>query len=209
MSKSAIARGASMAASVWYKLDKQVKAMGGTDDAIHNLDKQVGESLLNTIAELLVKAELKTRSCFPITVDYAKSLGDMILSGNYVEVNPNISAVNFPLGFSQIIVDTEIILVSFDHNISSDDVVEELAKLGLEPAKLEHAAAFGAKYPLAQCEHPIAFLGSIWTDDNGDRQVPCLGNWGSERMLDLSGWTNMWPREYRFAAVRKSLANAL
>ncbi len=85
--------------------------------------------------------------------------------------------------------------------------------MGLEPAKLEHATAFGATYPDVQREYPIVFPGSSWVDPRGHRCVPCLGFWVGyvpclgfwvvRRRLSLGWWDLGWGREYRCAAVRK------
>ncbi len=208
MSKSAVARGASMAASVWSKLDGKVKAKGGTKDAIHVLDTPDGDGLLDAIADLLVKAELKTRNRFPVTVDYAQPLADQIWEGKYGSANEYITSANFPLTGTGV-VESEIILVHFDRDISSDDAVAELNRMGLEPAKLEHATAFGAKYPDVQREYPIVFLGSSWVDPRGDRRVPCLDGWDDRYGLHLGRWHVGWSDLYRFAAVRKVPAPAL
>lgn len=140
---------------------------------------------------------------YPITVDHTKSLADMIATGNYGYVNPNITVANFPITGTGV-MEEEIILVHLDRDIGSDDAVRELNEMGLEPARIEHATAFGAKYPDVQREYPVVFLGSVWTSSGGDRDVPSLGDWGARRDLLLGDWDVGWARPYRFAAVRKS-----
>lgn len=201
MAKSPVARGASMAANVWSKLDLAVKAKGGTEDALHNLDKDDGAPLVDVIADILVKAELKTRNRFSITVDYSKSLDQMVAAGNYNYANPNIVAANFPITGTGV-VEKELILVHFDRFIESDDAVRELNEMGLEPAGIAHATAFGAKYPDVQREYPVVFLGSGWVGPRGNRCVPCLDEDSRERSLYLDDWLE-WYAHYRFAAVRK------
>jgi len=157
-----------------------------------------------------VKAELKTRNRFPVSVDYTGLTKDpdawlagQIAAGQYGYANEHITAANFPISGTGV-VESEIIFVHLDRDISSDDAVAELNRLGLEPAKLEHATAFGAKYPDVQREYPIVFLGSSWVLPSGDRRVPCLGGWDGGRRLGLRWWRDGWTRSYRFAAVRKS-----
>jgi len=216
MSKSMLARGASMAADVWGKLDTKVQAKGGTTDALHILAKEEGDALLEVIADLLVRAELKTRNRFPVSVDYTGLtknpdawLAGQIAAGHYSYVNEHITVANFPISGTGLpagqagVVETEIILVSFDRDISSDYAVAELSRMGLEPARLEHATAFGAKYSDVQREYPIAFLGSSWVHSDGRRSVPCLDRWLGRRKLYLRWWPVDWPRRCRFAAVRK------
>lgn len=203
MGKSAIARGASMAADVWGKLDDRVKAKGGTEDAMHILAKDEGAPLLDVIADILVKAELKTRKRFPVEVDYAKSLADMVKAGKYDYASDNIVAKNFPIEGTGV-VETELVLVHFDRDIGSDAAIKELEQMGLVPCKIEHLLALGAKHPDLQREYPIICLGSSWVGSGGDRDVPYLSDWRAGRRLDLDWFGSRWGRYCRFAAVRKS-----
>ncbi len=139
---------------------------------------------------------------YPVTIDYRKPLDEMVKAGRYNYANPDITAEHFSIqGEGEVAV--ELVLVHFDHNIESDDAVAELNRLGLEPARLEHACAFGEKYPDVQRQFPIVFLGSVWSDAFGDRHVPCLDDWSGRRGLYLDCWVGEWGRDYRFAAVRK------
>lgn len=217
MAKSAVARGASMAASVWSKLDGKVKARGGTEDAIHILDKPEGDALLDSIAEQLVEAELKTRDRFPITINYhGLTLEHMIAECGCDYNNPNITAANFPITpvvvtdadvvesdskTGKLVVEEEVIIVHFNKYISSENAITELAKMGLEPARIEHALAFGKKYPNAQRKYPIVFLGSSCVI-YGNRHVPYLCRHDSLRCLYLNFFDFVWFGSYRFAAVR-------
>jgi len=201
MAKSAVARGASMAASVWGKLDGKVKARGGTEDAIHILDKpEEGDALLDSIAEQLVEAELNTRDRFPVSIDYGLTLEQMIAECTCDYTNPNITTVNFSITGTGV-VEEEVIIVHFNKYISSENAIAELAKMGLEPAGLVHALAFGKKYPNVQRRFPIVFLGSSCLV-NGHRCVPCLYGSGSGRDLRLYYFDGDWHGHCRFAAVR-------
>jgi hypothetical protein len=195
--------GAGMAADVWTRLDRAVKAKGGVDEDLHLLARDEGQAMIDQIADLLVKAGAATRNAYPVTVNYAVSLADMIVAGKYDYANEYITATNFPIqGEGE--VNTEVVLVHFNRDISSEAAVTELAQMGLEPAKLEHLLAFGSKFPEIQREFPIVALGSSWVDSRGGRRVPCLGRWYAERRLFLYCWDGEWPGRYRFAAVRKS-----
>ena len=201
MSKSAVAHGASMAASVWSKLDEAVKAKGGTEDALHVLDKKEGAPLIDVIADILVKAELKTRIRFPTTVDYRQSLADMVAAGKYDYANEHIVAKNFPIT-GEGTVETELILVHFDHDISSEDAVKEMEQMGLEPAKVEHLMAYGAQHWDGKPKL-VAALGSSRVCPRGYRYVPYLLGWRGGRGLGLLDWGDDWAAVYRFLAVCK------
>lgn len=202
MGKSAIARGASMAADVWSKLDAKIKEKGGTEDALHVLAKEEGAPLLDVIADLLVKAELKTRNR-SVEVNYAKSLADMVKAGKYDCANENIVAKNFPIEGTGV-VETELVFVHFNRDIGSEAAIKELEQMGLVPCKIEHLLALGAKHPDLQREYPIICLGSSWVVSDGRRGVPCLSYWFAGRRLRLRWFDREWARYCRFAAVRKS-----
>lgn len=205
MSKSAIARGASMAADAWNRLDAKVQAKGGTEETLHILVKDEGDILLDAIADLLVKAELKTRNrCFTVMVDYSTSLAEMVAAGKYDYANENIVAKNFPIsGTGTGTVEEEVILVHFKWFIESEDAIREMVEMSLEPAPIEDLLSFGAQYPDLQREFPIVCLGSSWVDPSGHRCVPCLGLWDRGRGLDLR-WFEIGRRgSCRFLARRK------
>jgi len=140
-----------------------------------------------------------TQKTFPITVDYNRTLEQMIAACACGYNNKNITAANFPISGTGV-VEQEIILVDFDHDVESDEVVRELAAMEptLEPARIEHALAFGEKYPDVQCDRPVVFLGSVW----GSR-VPYLSRWHDERKLSLDAGPGGWSRSCQFAAIRK------
>ena len=137
---------------------------------------------------------------FRITVDYGKSLAEMILAGHYDWTNSNITEKRFPVkGSGKVELDLE--LVHYDHNFSSDDAVKEMAKRGLRPATIEELLAFGVKYPEEQLKFPVVALGSSARVDGG-RHVPFLSRDGAERDLNLGWWDGGWRGGYRFLAVR-------
>lgn len=46
---------------------------------------------------------------------------------------------------------------------------------------------------------------SIWTNRDGNRNVPYLDNWNGKRKLNLNWFENRWNDNCRFAAVRNCL----
>lgn len=139
---------------------------------------------------------------FPVTVDYSKTLEQMIADGKYDWENPGINAKNFPMegkGTST----ANIELVHFNRNVDSNGVLRELDNMGLRPATLPELLAFGAKYPEKQREFPIVAHGSVWRYSRGRRIVAYLSCDGDGRGLNLDRLENGWYAGCRFAAVRK------
>lgn len=204
MSKSTVARGASMAASVWGKLDAEVKAQGGSEEDLHLLDKQSGQALITIVATLLVKAGAVARNMYRITVNYALSLPDMIAAGKYPEgaVNQNITVDNFPVK-GEGAVDLDAVLLHPNRDIKTDDALKEMDQLGLRPATLPELLAFGAKYPDIQLQFPIVELADVWVSPRGHRCFAYLHGWDGRRRVRLLYGDGGWPAHCRFLAFRK------
>ncbi len=199
---SAMVSGAGMAADVWTRLDKAVKAQGGTDEDLHLLAREEGQAMIDQIAWLLVRAGAASRNVFPVTLDYGQSLDQMIAAGNYDYRNDYITAENFPVN-GEGKVTTQLVLVHFNRDISSEGAIKEMGQMGLMPAKTEHLLAYGGQYWQRDPELVVA-LGSSWVNPDDDRRVLCLGSWSAGRDLRLDWFGREWNRHCRFAAVRKS-----
>lgn len=100
-------------------------------------------------------------------------------------------------GMKHIVVE----VVLFDHVVSSEEVVEELAHRGLRPATIAEELAFAAAHPKKQRRNPIVALGSI-ARVGSERCVPCLYEEEGKRGLHLTWWGSAWGIHYRFLAVR-------
>jgi len=199
---SELARGASMAADVWHKLDKKVKEKGGTDDAMHRLACAEGDAILDMFASHLVKVEAVQNNRHPVKMKHA-SLQEAIDAGKYDYANDDITAKHFEMPDGEIVVDTEIVLFHPDREIESDDAIAEMEQFGLRPATLTELLAFGETYPETQREFPIICLGSSWVNADGHRYVPYLEYWNDGRSLYLNWFDFEWYDYCRFAAVRK------
>lgn len=195
---SQLARGASMAADVWQKLDRRVKARGGTDEDMYRLANKEGESILDMVADHLVKVGAVQRNRYPVQSKH-NSFQEAIAAGKYEFVDDYITAEHFKLE-GEIVVDTELVLYHPNRDIESDDVVKELDQVGLRPATLQELCAFGEKYSDIQREFPIVALGSVCVDPNGDRSIPCLVR-DVERKFGLVYWDGEWGPDCRFLAA--------
>lgn len=204
MGKSDLARGASMAAGAWGRLDAQIKELGGTPEALHILARDEGLPLVRSVAELLVSAELKTRDRFQLAVDYDKSFGRMVADCKCgTNVNADIIGEHFPVTGNGV-HEYEVIVVTFGKRISDDDVTAEFAGMDLEDARLEHLCALAAKYPELQRQFPIAARGSSWVSpSSGYLMYAYLSEWNDERELGVVHVDGDWNDSWRFLALRK------
>lgn len=98
--------------------------------------------------------------------------------------------------------EVDMVLVEFDHDPTSEEVIAEFARQGLERPTEEDALRFGEKYPDEQKKYPIVFLHEPWQDPDGDLSVLVLSFGGRERWLDYGWFDGRWDRDCRFAARR-------
>jgi len=139
---------------------------------------------------------------YTITINYDKTIGQLIKVGKFGWKNDDITSKNFP-SVEKGLVGVAIYLFNFDRDISSEDVIAEMNKQGCRPATLKELMELGAQYPDLQRKNWIVALGSTWRDSDGGVLVPCLSGSEGVRNLRLNWWGGGWDSGWRFAAVRK------
>lgn len=139
---------------------------------------------------------------YPVTVDYSKSLKQMIKAGKYDRVNEDISYKNFKLA-GVLSATKDVFLMSYDETMSSEEVEKDLDKKGMRACILPELLALGAQYPELQKEHYIVALGSRGLHPGGSGYVPGLFEVNGRRWLGIYWYGSQWNQNYRFAAVAK------
>ncbi len=185
-------------------LVKALQQRGGDADAIfRKLVKPEGESLINQIAELIINGgKVVVRETVKVTVDYSRTLAQMITAGKYDWDDKDITQERFLLtGMGK--QEKEITFFHFDRNMESDDVIAAMEKEGFRPADPEDVLAVGEQHSQLQRKYPIIALGKVWRDPGGRRSVVCLRECDSMRWLLLYWYGRSWFARCRFAAVRK------
>ena len=179
-----------------------------------HLRRELGEKLAKALfssdnteavrmfASTLLQAAQADPQEYPVTVDYSKTLAEMISAGHYNGGNDEITAENFPFD-GEGTVEVEVQLVHLNRVASTDEVLAHLEVNGLRPATLAELLAFGAANPDVQREFSVVALGSSWVSRLGARNVPYLYRRGAKRNLSLYGHGDQWNEICRFLAVRK------
>jgi hypothetical protein len=188
--------------TVLQSLIDKLKQRGQSENDIIRIVDVQGDALLDKCADLMTEAARQPREVFQLSVNYDLSIEDAVEAGDYQAVNASFTSKNFPSsqhGQAQL----EIILIRFELRMTSENVLNELDKQGLRPAKLPEFLAFGAAYPEVQRSFSVVGLGSECMDRRGYRSVPCLYEASEGRYLDLHWWDDGWYSYSRFAAVRK------
>lgn len=208
--KSEFLSGFGMAIEIFKAMADAVLRRGGSDEDLRRV--AVDEDLSDQIAALIVgKGETEaTRAAISHIVDVYKlvirrsrPLADQIAAGRYDWIDPGINRQNFPGAEGNTDEEAEVVLFHFNRVMSSDAVIEEIAKEGYEPEELPGLLAFGATKPELQRQFPIIALGSVWVDPYGYRRVSSLDVHSGERGLYLCQYAYEWSGHCRFLGRRK------
>lgn len=108
---------------------------------------------------------------YRITVGDGRSTEELVEAGKYGYAHSQVVTENFParqFGGNRV---WEVVLLSFDRDVSSEEATQEVAGLGLERPHYEDALYFGIEFPDAQLEGPVAFLHDPWFGWYGRRGI--------------------------------------
>ena len=139
---------------------------------------------------------------YRIIVGDGRTTEEHVEAGNYGDAHTQVVTENFParqFGGNRA---REVVLLSVDHDVSSDEATKEAAGLGLESPYYEDALYFGIAFPDVQLQGPVAFLHYPWFGFYGRRDVLCRWNNAGRKELGLERFDNPWTQDYRLAFVR-------
>lgn len=140
---------------------------------------------------------------YRITTGDGRSTEELVQAGSYGYAHSCVTSENFPARHFGGRRAREIVLLEFDHDVTSEEAIAQAVQLGLERPMYEDALYFGMAYPDVQRERPVVFLHDPWFGFSGRRDVLCLWSNASRRELGLEGFDDPWSRNYRFAFVRR------
>ena len=119
---------------------------------------------------------------YHITLADERSTEELMAAAKYGYCHSQILSDNFPAIPFNGETPREIVLLTFDRPMSSEDAIAEVAKQDLERPYYEDVLSFGIKYPEAQLETPVAFPNDPWLGNHGRRDAICL--WRNEGGLE-------------------------
>lgn len=163
-----------------------------------------GGELQSSIVETIKK--LARRVIYRLTkIGDGRTTEELTQDGKYNCANPDINSKNFPARARKE-KSAEIVFIEgkdFDHDPTSEEVLQEAEKRGLKHPVYEDGFYFGVEHPEVQREAPVVFLHEPWRGSVGYLRVLCLWSLGGHRELDLRYFSGRWSRHCRFAFVRK------
>jgi hypothetical protein len=177
-----------------------MRERGISDEEIHAFVNTGSKVSVGIIADGLVGAIRQAKNIFHIMVGGRMTTEQVVETGKYDWVNSNINSRNFPMrprpAGQQVVIE----LLEFDYDPSTEQVLKEARKRGLERPVYEDALFFGEQFPEEQRKYPVVFLHE---DPYGRLGVIVLYGNSSKRHLNLNNFRRSWGRRCRFAFVRK------
>jgi hypothetical protein len=140
---------------------------------------------------------------FKVTVDYGLSFEAMVRAGRYDWVDENITFERFPISGEGRRECKFVVVPQNDGMATTNELIAEIARLGLKPAKIEDILAFVAKFPNLRKDFPVLALGSHWDRPDGIRGFVYICWYGNARHLGLYYGEDGWDGYHRFLAFRE------
>jgi hypothetical protein len=185
------------------KLVNALRERGVTDEEIHGLVTEKGDALIGKIADTIAEFVKEAKNIFHLIIGSKnRTTEEMVEAGKYDWANDDVNSKNFPMR-PRPAGKRVIELIEFDHDVSSEEALEEARKQGLEQPDYEDALDFGEQFPEIQRKRPIVFLHKPWQDPDGNLRVLVLSGDSSLRELRLAWFDHGWDRRCVFAFVRK------
>ncbi len=126
----------------------------------------------------------------------------LIAKSDFSFVDKNLVAVNFPDDG----VRTDFKLYQFDRDISSKEVIKEMAKDGYLPANFRELLNYTERQ--WNGKDLVLAIGQTWQDDYGRCRVQFAWSDDDGRMLGVAFYGEVWNSHIRFLAVRENSPEA-
>lgn len=141
-----------------------------------------------------------TGKIFEVTVDYTKSIEEMIRLGQFFWVDSRIKNL-LVKGTAAKKVKRNLTLLNLnsDNLVRTDEVIVEMEKRGLRPALIEDILAFHIQFP--DYDEPIVALGTFFISGNS-RLFPLLYRFqGQEKASLFLDGSRLWKDVYFLAVL--------
>lgn len=172
-----------------------------TDEEMQRHNRSKGE-LGRLLREALTPDGKTAGNVFRIACEGSYMTSELVARGKYDWSNNWITDERFPIQKHEPVSRT-IELVKFDHDPTSEEVLAEFSRRGLERPTHEDALYFGIEHPDEQMKRPLVFLHEPVQGPGGRLGVLVLDGHVGGRNLRLDWFGSGWPRDDLFAGVRK------
>lgn len=164
-----------------------------------------GEALSRILEDALTPDMKPFGKIFIIICDGSHKTSELVVLGKYDLPDDRITDELFPITERAEHTTRAVGLIEFDYSPTSEDVLAEFARRGLERPTYDDALYFGIQYPKAQRNRAIIFLHEpVELDSNRHVVLALNNNRFGKRSIHLNWFDNQWDRLCIFAAIRKS-----
>ena len=207
--KNLLVSGMGLAMSIMQGLMKYASVKGLTNDDVHWLASQqdveasaVLEEMTAVMADVLKRARVRIGKMFRIIRGGKRTTEQVIDATTHTYVNESITSAIFPLTEAPE-ENRELVgfqMAKYDHDPSSEEVLKELKKRGLERPTHEDALKFDEAHPYEK--GVFVFLHKPWLDPGRRPRVLVVVRGEANRELHLPWFGHSWPRLCWFVGVR-------
>jgi hypothetical protein len=145
-----------------------------------------------------------TTKTLPVTFNYNVPVQEK--AQGFCQVHLDLTAENFPETRTDGGED-EAVLINFGENVGSEEALRHLEQMGLRAGTPSELADLHLSNPAPDSELeqylPLAALGTVWMDSEGERRVVCLRFGAAGRGLALAWFAYGWGSHWWFLAFRK------
>lgn len=129
------------------------------------------------------------------------NLSDLITLGKYCHVNNLFTEKNFPVSCEGNV--SAPVLYNFGYELTSEEALTEMKRLGLRPATLTELLLLKAVGKEGEKKYPTVALNPNHRFFYGKkRYVPGIFYGANGSGLDLCAWDGVWRKEWNFAVIR-------
>ena len=140
---------------------------------------------------------------YPITSGDGRTTEELVRAGKYGYAHSCVESANFPARNSVGQRAREVVLLAFDHEITTEQALVESVRLGLGRPMYEDALYFGIEHPDVQLAGPVVFLHEPWVGFYGRRDALCLWSNAGRRELGLEDFDSPWSPDFRLAFIKQ------
>jgi hypothetical protein len=215
---SALPKGNDVAKAIFTRLARKAKARQLGIEDLRRLAAPEGDSFLDKLVELMVRANppkhpTSTITSYTVSVDTGLTPLEIVKSDMFTDIDSE----EFLSGRSPFKAraggERELLLVHFDRRIrdspvdAESELLSELDRLGLRPEGLPELCALGARRTRQRSQLPIIMArGAAYTVDRSCyKQLVCpvLVEGRKSPRLSFRSAHSDWPRAFHFLASRK------
>ena len=95
---------------------------------------------------------------YPINAGDGRSTEELVEAGNYAWAHSQAVTANFPVRRFGMDGAREIVLLGLGRQVTTEEMIAEASRKGLERPTYEDALYFGVQHPQVQLDGPVAFL---------------------------------------------------